>query len=283
MTTIVIASGKGGTGKTLVSVNLFSVMDKPISFVDCDVEEPNAHLFLKPTDVQVHTVNMKVPRIDESKCVHCGICARTCVYNAIVCSPDKVMVFDELCHSCLGCARFCPNEAISFIDRPIGVIEQGRVAQKQVFTGRMAVGELKAPPLIKDVKNMAAKNAQNLIIDAPPGTSCSMVEALKSADYLVLVTEPTPFGLHDLELSVEVARSMEVPMGIITNKSMEGATLISDYCQKEKIVHLGDIPYELDIARIYSQGGMVSQTEKYKSIFTNLYKRLQKEIEECAS
>ncbi|MBC8233729.1 4Fe-4S binding protein, partial [bacterium] len=219
--TIAIASGKGGTGKTLVATSLALASDEDIQFLDCDVEEPNAYVFLKPQLQNTIPVMLPLPQIDLEKCTGCGKCAEFCEYNALAVVKDKALVFSELCHSCGGCLLVCPEDAISETTRQIGVVEVGESYGMPVIDGVLDVGEAIAPPIINAVKAQAKPNLIT-IIDSPPGTACPMIEAVKGSDYCVLVTEPTPFGYHDLILAIGVVRELDVPCGVIINRANIG-------------------------------------------------------------
>jgi len=209
-----IASGKGGTGKTTVAVNLALSLEENVQFLDCDVEEPNAHIFLKPKITHARSLSVLVPKVDEKRCTYCGKCARFCSYNAIAIVKEKVLFFPELCHNCGGCTIVCPEKAIREVKRPKGVIEEGRSGKIRFIKGELNVGEAVSPPLIREVKKTADKDFLT-IIDVPPGTSCPVIEAVKGSDFCLLVTEPTPFGLNDLILAVEVMRKLKIPFQLI--------------------------------------------------------------------
>jgi len=261
VTNIVIASGKGGTGKTLVATSLALVAAEqgPAALLDADVEEPNAALFLHPQLEQVAEVVRYVPVIDESRCTHCGRCAEVCQFNAIAVLPDKTLVFSELCHGCGSCTRQCPEGAIREQGLRSGVIEAGVVNGLRFAHGIMEVGEAMSPPIIRGLKRYARESGWyeqgDVIMDAPPGTACPVVEALRGADCALLVTEPTSFGLHDLVLAVEVARDLwSLPVGVVINKDRPGASLVEDYCQANGLPVLLRIPLERRIAEVYSRG-----------------------------
>ncbi|MEJ2049363.1 MAG: ATP-binding protein [Calditrichota bacterium] len=218
---ISVASGKGGTGKTTIATNL--VLSIPGSiYLDADVEEPNGHLFLNPIILDEKVISRKIPEIDYNRCNFCGVCARTCEFHAISVLPKMVLVFDELCHSCGACSYFCPEKAIVEVDKPLGLLRTGEILpeKKSFYEGRLNIGEMMASPLIAELKKICHPDKIN-IVDAPAGTSCSMVESVRDADYCILVTEPTPFGLHDLKLSVEVLQFLEIPFGVVINKSQK--------------------------------------------------------------
>ncbi len=269
---IAIASGKGGTGKTLVSTNLFNVITDSI-YIDCDVEEPNGHLFLNSTIEKETIVSSLIPSVNPNKCNSCGICAQVCNFNAILCAKSKVLVFPELCHGCGSCIYFCPQNAISEIPKEIGKIETSSFNNRKFYTGRLNIGEAMAPPLIKKLKEKT-KKYKKLIIDCPPGTSCPVIESIKGVDFVILVTEPTPFGLNDLRLAVEVVKKMKIPFGVVINKSGLGGTIIHDYCKNETIPILLEIAHDKWIAETYSNGKLITEDTYYKNIFTKLYNNI---------
>ena len=288
---IAVASGKGGTGKTTVAVSLaLSITsrhsDAKTLFLDCDVEEPNAHLFLRPTIERREEVGILIPQVDEAKCTHCGRCAEVCQYHAIAVLPQKVLVFPQLCHGCGGCALECPEEAITEVFNPIGVIEEG-TAESAAFPqsvisfahGILNVGEPMATPIIRQLKRRAKDFAGTIILDAPPGTSCPVVETMRGADFALLVTEPTPFGLHDLKLAVEVARELRVPVGVVINRDGVGDARVDEYCAAEGIAVLMRIPLLRSIAEAYSKGvPLVEALPEYQERFQELYRRIEGEV-----
>ncbi|MBU4312309.1 MAG: ATP-binding protein [Candidatus Omnitrophica bacterium] len=275
---ISIASGKGGTGKTIVATSLGLSIDKGVQFLDCDVEEPNAHIFLKPKIEQSRIVSIPVPKIDESKCTFCGRCSEVCAYNAIAVLKDSVLTFPHLCHGCGGCMLLCPQKAIREIDKEIGIVEIGNVNNAQFIHGRLNIGEVMSPPLIRAVKDYI-NPTRTVIIDAPPGTSCPVIETVKGSDFCILVTEPTPFGLNDLILAVEVLRKLDIPFGIVINRSDIGDDKLNNYCKRENIYILMQIPFRKEIAFAYSKGmPIVEALPELKKEFIVLYKKIIERI-----
>ena len=268
---ISIASGKGGTGKTTVATNLGISIDGGVQFLDCDVEEPDAHIFLKPRIKKTRVVSIPVPEIDESKCDFCGRCAEICAYNALAVLSDKVLIFPNLCHGCGGCSLLCPRKAIREVDKRIGLVEMDSGGKLQFVQGRLDIGEMMSPPLIRAVKE-SIDPTRTVIIDAPPGTSCPVIEAVKGSDFCLLVTEPTPFGLNDLVLAVEVLRKLTIPFGVVINRADIGDNKIESYCKENKIPILMKIPFDREIAFLYSQGIPIVQRKKeYAEIFLTMF------------
>ncbi len=275
---IALASGKGGTGKTTVAVNLALAAGEnckhDLQFIDSDVEEPNAHLFIKPELTSSETAGIPVPQIDQGKCNYCGKCARICVFNALAVTGDTVLTFLELCHGCGGCAYFCPEEAITEIFREIGVLEMGHSNKMSFAHGRLNPGEAMSPPLINAVKEKI-DNSRHVIIDAPPGTSCPAVSSVRNCDYCLLVTEPTPFGLNDLDLAVEMLRKLDIPCGVVINRADLGDSGVEDYCRKEGIPVLMRFPWDRELARLYARGEpLVLHSQEWKNEFTRLWETL---------
>jgi len=252
---IAIASGKGGTGKTTVATNLTRVLirTRPVQYVDCDVEEPNGHLFLQPQITHTQSAGILVPEIDMERCTQCGACSQLCQYHAIACLGTTTLVFPELCHGCGGCVRVCPAQAIHEVKRPIGVVEEG-IAQGITFLhGRLHIGETMSPPLIRAVLQRIDPTMM-AIIDAPPGTSCPVLAAIRGADVVLLVTEPTAFGLHDLTLAVEMVRALNLPVGIVINRADMGDDRVERYCATEALPVLGCLPHDRRVAEAYARG-----------------------------
>lgn len=256
---IAIASGKGGTGKTTVATNLAMVAGRQglkVAYLDCDVEEPNGHLFLKPSIRRAQTVNKPVPRVDQDRCTRCGKCAEICQYGAIASLPNKTMIFDELCHACGGCHLVCPLQAITEYERPIGELRHGEIETIQFVDGKLNIGEAMSPPLISAVKHAAAP-ADLTIIDSPPGTSCPVIESLRGVDFAILVTEPTPFGLYDLKLAVEMIRALRIPHAVVINRSVCQDGPVHEYCAQEEIEIITELPDDRAVAETYSRGEMI--------------------------
>jgi MinD superfamily P-loop ATPase len=276
---ITIASGKGGTGKTTISTNLavsLSRAGQVVQYLDCDAEEPNGHIFLKPIIQNTEDIMTGVPEVDEDKCTGCGKCASLCQYSAIVCIKDKPLVFEQLCHSCGGCMAICPENAIIEKPRKIGIAEFGKSNGVDFGHARLDIGAIQTPALIKYVKKQIKEDAIN-IIDAPPGTSCPVIEAVKGSDFVLLVTEPTPFGLNDLELAVGMVRELKLPFAVAVNRSDVGDDAVVRYCQRENIDVIIQIPNDRKIAESYSRGMMmVESIPDYKQTFLKLYEHINR-------
>jgi len=274
---ISVASGKGGTGKTTVATNLALSIGKT-QFIDCDVEEPNANIFLKAKIKEYEDVSVSIPEMDKEKCDYCGKCSEFCVYNALAVVPSDVLVFPELCHSCGGCELVCPKDAVSWNERIIGRLEHGQVKDIDFYHGLLNVGEMQAVPVIKALKRKVDKS-KNVIIDVPPGTSCPVIESISGSDYCILVTEPTPFGLHDLKLAVEVTRHLNIPFGVIINRDGIGDRRVELYCKSENIPVLLKIPERKKIAHLYSKGiALASESHEWHEMFGLVFNRIQEEV-----
>lgn len=267
-----VASGKGGTGKTLVATSLaLSLEQGTVQLLDCDVEEPNAHILLRPQIDSPRPVTVPVPAIDTEKCTYCGLCSEACAYNAIAVAGRTVLVFRELCHGCGACSYVCPAGAISEEPRQVGVVESGRAGGVRFVGGRLNVGEAMAVPLIRAVKKLADPKA-TVILDAPPGTSCPVVETIRGSDFCLLVTEPTPFGLSDLTIAVEVAREVNVPCGVVINRDGPGDEGVERYCAQEGIPVLMRIPFDRRIAEAYCRGEtLAAYMPSWQQAFRDLF------------
>jgi MinD superfamily P-loop ATPase len=279
---ISVASGKGGTGKTLVATSLaLSLRDRDkVQLLDCDVEEPNHHIFLKPVITKSEAVRIPVPEIDEKKCTYCGKCVEVCAYHAIAVFPKNILVFPQLCHGCGACSYLCPEKAVNEVGREIGVVECGHSDGVGFAHGKLNVGEAMPTPVIRRVKERANHDGI-VIIDISPGTSCPVVESIKDSDFCLLVTEPTPFGLNDLILAVETVRELKVPCGVVINRAGVGDGKVEEYCLNENIPVLLTIPLDTEIARLYSRGiTLVEGMRQWKESFIGLFDRIRELVDE---
>ena len=274
---ISVASGKGGTGKTLVATSLaLSLKEKyRVQLLDCDVEEPNDHVFLKPVFTHKEAASVPIPEVDEDRCTYCGRCAEVCAYNAIAVVKQKVLIFPDLCHGCGACSYLCPEKAISEKANEIGVIEKGYADSIDFVQGRLAIGKAMAPPIIRKVKELI-DNDRVAIVDASPGTSCPVMEAVKDSDFCLLVTEPTPFGLNDLILAVEAVRQLGIDCGVVLNRVGVGDSKTEEYCRKENIPIMLTIPLDTEIAYLYSRGiTLVEGMPQWKNKFLELFDKIR--------
>jgi MinD superfamily P-loop ATPase len=276
---VAVASGKGGTGKTSVAVNLALSIDN-VKLLDCDVEEPNAHLLLNPEINKKETVYTSIPKVDRQLCNTCGECTKFCQFNAIFVTSDKILVFPELCHSCGGCALVCNRKAITWEKHKIGTLHFGKGDGLALVYGELEVSKPLAVPVIKAVKKQI-NEGENVILDSPPGTSCPFVETVSGSDFCVLVTEPTPFGLHDLKIAVEVLRKIGVPFGVVVNREGIGDKKVYEYCRKENIRIMMEIPYQRRIAELYSKGvpfslEMPEWEEKFQAFYDEIVELVRK-------
>jgi len=273
---ISVASGKGGTGKTTVATNLAVSLGSEVQLLDCDVEQPNAHLFMRPVFERTETITTPVPEIDLDKCTRCGKCSEICCFNAIVVVGETVLPFEELCHSCGGCMAVCPEQAVTEKGRELGIIQTGRSNGVAFVHGKLRVGEAMSPPLIREVLSLVHPGKIN-IVDAPPGTSCPVIQTMKKADFILLVTEPTPFGLHDLKLAVGAARILNIPCGLVINRSDMGDDKVKAYADRENLPVLMEIPYDRRIAEAYSNGQMIVEAmPEWKAKFSELYQKIER-------
>jgi MinD superfamily P-loop ATPase len=276
---ISIASGKGGTGKTTVATNLALSLDSEVQLLDCDVEEPNAHLFIHPAINKTDIVTTPVPEVDEKKCNLCGKCSEICQFKAIIVIGETVLPFHELCHSCGGCMAVCPEKAIKEKGRELGIIQRGHRNGLAFVHGKLRIGEAMSPPLIRKVRAFTDPGKLT-IIDAPPGTSCPVISSMEGADFVLLVTEPTPFGLHDLELAVGAVRVLGMPCGLVINRSDMGDTQVKEYANRQGLPILMEIPFDRRIAEAYSKGNpIVEVMPEWKTKFLTLYDHIKEIVE----
>ncbi|OQX22175.1 MAG: (4Fe-4S)-binding protein [Desulfobacteraceae bacterium IS3] len=272
---ISIASGKGGTGKTTVATNLALSIGSGVQLLDCDVEEPNCHLFINAVVETTETVTTPVPLIAEEKCTLCGKCGEICQFKAIAVIGKSVMTFSEMCHSCGGCMAVCPEHAITETGREIGIIQKGSRNGVELVYGKLRVGEAMSPPLIRKVRSFA-RHDRITLIDAPPGTSCPVMASVRNTDFVLLVTEPTPFGLHDLKLAVEAVKLLNIPRGLVINRSDMGDHKVIEYAAEENLPILMEIPFDRQIAEFYSRGKILSEVmPEWKEKFLILYRRIR--------
>lgn len=286
---IVVASGKGGTGKTTVAIALAQCAageGEPVLLLDADVEAPNVHLFLRPILDEQEEFAPAIPEVDLDRCTGCGRCGAVCQYHAILAFPASeqgrrptVLVFPELCHSCGGCALECPEEAIREVPRRTGVMEKGWAGPIRFAHGVLDVGQAMASPLIARLKKWAGRQAGVVIVDAPPGTACPVVHSLHGADFVLLVTEPTPFGLHDLHLAVDVARELGLPAGVVINRDGIGDDGVDKFCREEGLPILLRIPFDRRIAEAYAQGlALLQALPEYRYDFQRLFGAVRRQV-----
>lgn len=280
---IAIASGKGGTGKTTFAVACTLAANNNVKLVDCDVEEPNCHLFLKDDSfITIRSVENLIPDIDESKCLKCGKCAEFCQFNAIISVTDSFpMIFPEMCHACGGCAEICTSNAIIEIPNKIGTVTSKVISKNmELVTGQLDIGHAMAPPVIKDVLKEVKESDELVIIDSPPGTSCPFVTTVKESDFVIFVTEPTPFGLNDLKIAIETITHIGIPYAVIINRSEDYENIITEYCHNENIDILLQIENSRKVAEVYSHGGTILDAlpdlkEKISFMLKNVESRLK--------
>lgn len=281
---ITVASGKGGTGKTTIVTNLALALAPkiPVQVLDCDVEEPNAHLFLHPVLQEEEEVNLPVPEVDSKKCDGCGQCSEVCAFHALAVAGGKVITFPEMCHGCGGCALVCPQGAITEKPHRIGVVVAGQAGRIAFAHGKIDVGTPLAPPVIKAVKKRAA-GVRLTLIDAPPGTSCPVVAAVKDSDFCLLVTEPTPFGLNDLKLAVGMVRELGIPFAVVINRSTLGDLRVERYCRQERIPVLLKIPFDKRYAATYARGKcLVEEYPDWVAAFVGLWQEIERLVSQRA-
>lgn len=277
---IAVLSGKGGTGKTLVSVNL-AAAEQTSTYIDCDVEEPNGHLFFKPKNIVEEEISVKIPLVDNELCNGCRRCVDFCKFNALAYIKDKLIVFDEVCHSCGGCVIICPNNALTERDKVVGKIQRGISGNVNVNTGILNTGEASGIPIINKLLNEDEFQSERLtIIDCPPGSACIVMESIKDADYCILVAEPTLFGVHNLNMVYELVRLFNKPYGVVLNKCMEGENPAEQFCIQNNIKILGRIDFDSELGMLNSNAKIATwENDKYQHLFSSLLETVKKEVE----
>lgn len=277
---IAVLSGKGGTGKTLVSVNLAAAA-KASTYIDCDVEEPNGHLFFKPEGVQVEEISVKIPKVDHELCNGCRKCVEFCNFNALAYIKNKLIVFDDVCHSCGGCILVCPESALTEKAKVIGKIKKGVSGEVAVWTGVLNTGEATGIPIIKKLLNVDNPQGDQLIfIDCPPGSACIVMESIKDADYCVLVAEPTLFGVHNLNMVYELVKLFNKPFGVVLNKCLNEENPAEKFCFENNIMILGRIPFDNELGTLNSNAEIaVNKNEKYRELFSSMLNTVTKEVQ----
>lgn len=277
---VAVLSGKGGTGKTLVSVNLAAVAEKSI-YIDCDVEEPNGHLFFKPENVREEEVSVKIPVVDEELCNGCRRCVDFCQFNALSYVKDKLIIFEDICHSCGGCALLCPEKALAEKEKVIGKIQKGISDNVYVNTGILNTGEVSGIPIISKLLN-DNKGVFDIpiFIDCPPGSACVVMDSIKDADYCILVAEPTLFGVHNLNMVYELVQIFKKPFGVVLNKCLDGENPAEKFCLERNIKILGRIPFDNELGILNSNAKIVvRESEKYRTMFSSLLEAVTKEVQ----
>lgn len=276
---IAVLSGKGGTGKTLLSVNMAAAVSTTSQYLDCDVEEPNGHLYFKPEELITEEVNVKIPFVDPILCNGCRKCVEFCKFNALA-YINKLIVFEDICHSCGGCTILCPENALSEKNKSIGRIEKGISENVRVLSGILNIGQASGVPIINQLLQESSKSEDITIIDCPPGSACIVMESIKDADYCLLVAEPTLFGVHNLDMVVELVELFNKPYGVVINKSMNGENPVRDYCEEKGIKILEEIPFDNELGTLNSNALIATrESEKYNKIFTSILETIVMEVE----
>ncbi|MGI6705953.1 MAG: 4Fe-4S binding protein [Clostridia bacterium] len=281
---IAVISGKGGTGKTLVSVNLAAAAS-PSVYIDCDVEEPNGHLFFKPENILEETVAVKIPQPDDDLCNGCRNCVDFCKFNALAYIREKLIVFEEVCHSCGGCVMLCPEKALTERDKGIGKVQKGVSAEVTVWTGIMNTGEASGIPIIQKLldENRAVRDKM-IFIDCPPGSACIVMETIRDADYCILVAEPTLFGVHNLNMVYELVKLFDKPFGVVLNKCLDGKNPAEEFCLEKGIKILARIPFDHELGNLNSKAEIVVRVnEQYRDLFSSLLKTVKEEMQHEAT
>lgn len=281
---IAVLSGKGGTGKTLVSVNLAAAA-KTSTYIDCDVEEPNGRLFFKPEDVQEEKISVKIPEVNNERCNGCRKCVDFCKFNALAYIKEELMVFEEICHSCDGCMMVCPEKALTEREKVIGAIQKGASDQVTVYTGILNTGEASGIPIIEKLLDESKSESNELIlIDCPPGSACIVMETIKDADYCILVAEPTIFGVHNLNMVYELVKLFNKPFGVVLNKCLDGDNPAKTFCLEKNIKILDQILFDNELGRLNSSAEIaVKENKKYTQLFSSLLETVKKEVQHEAT
>lgn len=289
---IAVLSGKGGTGKTLLSVNM-AAASKSATYIDCDVEEPNGYLFFKPEEIVEENVSVKIPEVNKELCSGCRKCVDFCKFNALAFIKKAPIVFGDICHSCGGCSLLCPENAITGKDKVIGKIEKGKSQGIDIYTGILNTGEVSGVPIIEklleenrksssngEVSNNIEGNEKLSIIDCPPGSACIVMESIKDADFCVLVAEPTAFGAHNLEMVYELVSLFGKPFGVVLNKCLDGENPSEEFCKEKGIKILGRVPFEKELGELNSNAKIAArESEKYNKLFKNILETVKGEVQ----
>ena len=281
---IAIASGKGGTGKTTLAVNLAALLadnGERVVYADCDVEEPNGHLFLKPEISNTWEIGIAKPEINLDLCDGCGKCGEICRFSAIIVIKEKVLTFPELCHGCGGCKLVCPQKAITEKTGNIGMVESGSAKGITFIAGKLNVGQPSGVRIIKEIIRFTANGDGYVLLDAPPGTSCPVIETVRDADFVILVTEPTPFGLNDLKLAISLMRELGIAHGVVINRAGSGDNRVKDYCATRNIRLIGAIPDDRRIAESYSKGNLlINELPEYRNSFRDIFNYVKHNVKQ---
>lgn len=278
---IAVLSGKGGTGKTLLSVNM-AAASKSATYIDCDVEEPNGYLFFKPEEIVEENVSVKIPEVDKELCSGCRKCVDFCKFNALAFIKKAPIVFGDICHSCGGCSLLCPENAITEKDKVIGKIEKGKSQGIDVYTGILNTGEVSGVPIIEKLleENRATDNEKLSIIDCPPGSACIVMESIKDADFCVLAAEPTAFGTHNLEMVYELVSLFGKPFGVVLNKCLDGENPSEEFCKEKGIKILGRVPFEKELGELNSNAKIAArESERYNKLFKDILETVKGEVQ----
>lgn len=276
-----VLSGKGGTGKTFISTNLTNILDSSY-YLDCDVEEPNGHLYFKPEITSKKYVSVMVPKVDKDLCDGCQVCVEFCKFNSLAYVNEELVIFNETCHSCKGCVLFCPQKALEESNHPIGKIISGKYKNNLILTGKLNIGEVSGTAIIDSLLEEVSKDDDNrdVIIDCPPGSSCSVMDSIRDVDYCVLVVEPTIFSLENFKMVHELVKLFNKPHGVVINKSYGDNSLVEDFCNENDIEILLTIPFDRELGEINSNGILISEVDKeYREIFIDLSNDIRRRLE----